>query len=530
VTVNFRRFVEDFTLLFKGNQKSHGVHIPETDTKEGVKSVGKSSVVHEAVTENTVMEHLHGRKGLGIVPIDHNSNVHFAVIDVDEYPSNPAKYQSILRKANVPSVCFRSKSGGLHIFLFFSKQSSALKVQPLLISLLGMLGLPKDTEVFPKQTMLQEGKTGNWINLPYFHAKDTERYAYDDVGKPLSLEDMLNLAEGRKQPVEQLKAAIESAPLAKAPPCLQTMYLNGGAGKGNRNAYLFQCASYLKARYGEDYEEHLHMLNEHLDDPLPYSEINATIIASHNKNEYTYKCGEGFMQECCNKIVCEQREFGKTGDTVTGLDIGQLTKIGMEAPYYEWEINGEALVFDTEEDFLSQKRFRTLCMKKLNVYPKILKNSKWDKIISSAFVNIAHKAVYDDLSAETLWTSTVEKFCAIRKTNKFNDVVNGGVYIDENRVLFRGIDLISYMSEIRMLAGFTPAEHNRLLMKELDAPSKTVSIQGFRCRVRILTLSQLNRKGLFKGLGRLIMKEKDEEVQEDALEPIDYLEEHKDKY
>ena len=46
------------------------------------------------------------------------------------------------------------------------------------------------SEVFPKQTELKsQDDTGNFLNLPYFNCSQTTRYAFNDNGEAVTLEN-----------------------------------------------------------------------------------------------------------------------------------------------------------------------------------------------------------------------------------------------------------------------------------------------------------------------------------------------------
>jgi len=55
----------------------------------------------------------------------------------------------------------RSKSGGLHLYLFFLEALPAELVDAKLKQFVTWLGLSKETERFPKQTHLEPEDTGN---------------------------------------------------------------------------------------------------------------------------------------------------------------------------------------------------------------------------------------------------------------------------------------------------------------------------------------------------------------------------------
>lgn len=519
-------FASEMLMLFKGNQMSHGVHIPEKETTDGKKAPGKSLVVHEEVGVDKMQMHLHGRQGLGIVPIDHSNKVNFAVIDIDTYPVNPKKYIAILRAAGVPAICFRSKSGGLHIYVFFSDSPDASAIRPSLLVVVGMLGLPKTVEVFPKQTMLAEGKTGNWINLPYFNYKDTERYAYSSDAEPLSLEDAIMVIKGVRQPYKQFIASVQNAPFAQAPPCLQTMLLNGGAGEGERNHYLFNCAGYLKSKYKEAYEDKLHNVNKDMQDSLPYSELNKTIISSHNKSNYAYNCKSPVLSQYCDKELCSEREYGITSESVTSINFGQLTVYKEFDERYEWEVNGETLKFENAKELESQARFRTLCLQKLRLPQHRMKDDKWIEVLKTAMDNIVEVSPeYDEISEDALWVDKVEEYCRNKITHNLAEVGNGMVYSGEGKLIFKATPLIEFLYEVGRFRDYSVTGHRDRIKLILGGRYKNITRKVFKGKVVELSVPMLTEKRIFTNVLKKLNR-----VPKEDKSPIQYLSDHKEAF
>jgi hypothetical protein len=98
------------------------------------------------------------------VPITEDGTCQWGSIDVDSYDDNPTLIASATEAGLVPC---RSKSGGLHLFLFLAEAMAAAEVQAALAALRDRLDLPESTELFPKQTTLGEGDHGNWLCMPY---------------------------------------------------------------------------------------------------------------------------------------------------------------------------------------------------------------------------------------------------------------------------------------------------------------------------------------------------------------------------
>ena len=63
------------------------------------------------------------------------------------------------------------------------------------------------SEIFPKQTeiLVERGDTGNFLNLPYYNNTKGLRYAFDDNGNALTLEQFYMRMINIVAPEEMLK-------------------------------------------------------------------------------------------------------------------------------------------------------------------------------------------------------------------------------------------------------------------------------------------------------------------------------------
>ena len=89
------------------------------DDERGKKQA-KYITVHEPVTSEIWKQHLEGQTRIGLRP-DIEDKCQWACIDVD--PANykdysEKKYVDIIKNYSLPFVPVKSKSGGLHIFIF----------------------------------------------------------------------------------------------------------------------------------------------------------------------------------------------------------------------------------------------------------------------------------------------------------------------------------------------------------------------------------------------------------------------------
>lgn len=187
--------LQRFMLRFYSYDKAHG-QFQINATREDGKQEGRAFTVNEPVSEDNVLNHIGGRgTGLGLVPLLEDNTCRWACIDIDEIGIDLCELEKRLYEHGLPLTVFRSKSGGAHLMVFMNVSVKADRVKKAMNKWADQLGF-SGVEVFPKQTFRKDGQTGNWLNMPYYKASDTSRYALLN-GKPLSLADCLNLLDQR---------------------------------------------------------------------------------------------------------------------------------------------------------------------------------------------------------------------------------------------------------------------------------------------------------------------------------------------
>lgn len=488
-----RQYVEDFASLFSGNKNSYGVFVPDKgETTDGEKVKGKSYTKTEPFVDTLYLKHLHGEQGLGVVPITKEGKVSFAAIDVDVYPLNPVKYLIMLQKAKLPFVGFSSKSKGLHLYCFFNPPEKAADVVKLMDRVRELLGLPKNTEIFPKQTQLGSAQSGNWINLPYFNAEKTVRYAYSVDGGALPLPTAINHCMQIRTTVKDLKSTLNNVPMAEAPPCLQTMFLEGGAEEGERNAFMLNCGVYLKARFGEAFADNLHLLNNNTLEPLDYIELDTTVIASLNKRDYNYACKSPLLKGYCNKTECGSRKYGVGGQYVSDFEFGQLTrwKGEDEDEYYIWDVNATQFTLFGIQDLIKQDRFRALCGSKLNHIPNRLKEPVWLNIVNKALSNVIEEedSTSAGLSDKAHWVEKVCEFLSTRQAIRREQLLDNLVYLTNGKLYFKNAVLQEYLIKLGTLNHVTKQQHMKFL-KDFGVKYGTLRLDGKVMKFNYIILS-----------------------------------------
>lgn len=400
--------IQQFFLLFKGNTSFYNRNSLPKERPEGGKFKTNIVTVKEKLTKDIVAEHLEGIQGIGFCPITNDNKVSCVVLDVDCYDNRLEKVLDIIREYDFPFIPFRSKSGGLHCYVFFSKAVSAHSARALLedfikiFSLEDIFGKGK-VEIFPKQETLKADGAGSCICLPYFNADNTYNGMIDCFGNEIEFKEALSFIPKHMTTVEAFKERLENLPYNDCPPCLQKMLLSHLVGDedSGRNNFLFSFAVYCKKKYGADFEDYVKGVNNDFSSPL---EENAVIqlCESVRNNEYYYKCKE--LSSYCNKGVCRKREYGlgtndKGKSHFTGVEFGTLTRVMTSEPYYKWQLRikgnetWKECIFKNEGYLLDQKNFQQVCLRYLNYAPMQVSTNDWNNTLNLYLPQIQEEEV-----------------------------------------------------------------------------------------------------------------------------------------
>lgn len=390
-----------FTQLFKGKSNTYVRNeLPKEKPELGQKIKTKITNNEGKVDKELLSHHLDGDFGVGICPVNAEGKCYFGVLDIDYYKSKIKRVLHFIKEYQLPLLPFRSKSGGLHVYLMLTKSVSAKTMRDTLnaisyyFSLDTIYGKGK-VEVFPKQEKA-EG-FGSSVTLPYFNFENPYTYLLDLDGNPVEFKEALDYIQHHFTTIEAVKEALEHLPYSDAPPCIQRILLSeevGGEDTG-RNNFLFSFAVYAKKKYGAGFEDYVNQINEHFEVPLESAIVEQT-CKSVKDNEYIYKCKDIPCNGFCNKTECRKREFGLGRDKghFTGVDYGQLYRYMTAEPYYIWKLrlqgqeNWKDVIFKDEGYLLDQKNFAKMCVRFLNQAPMQVSNNDWYAILNSVLPNI----------------------------------------------------------------------------------------------------------------------------------------------
>ena len=395
-----------FTQLFKGKSNTYVRNeLPKEKPELGQKIKTKITNNEGKVDKELLSHHLDGDFGVGICPVNAEGKCYFGVLDIDYYKSKIKRVLHFIKEYQLPLLPFRSKSGGLHVYLMLTKSVSAKTMRDTLnaisyyFSLDTIYGKGK-VEVFPKQEKA-EG-FGSSVTLPYFNFENPYTYLLDLDGNPVEFKEALDYIQHHFTTIEAVKEALEHLPYSDAPPCIQRILLSeevGGEDTG-RNNFLFSFAVYAKKKYGAGFEDYVNQINEHFEVPLESAIVEQT-CKSVKDNEYIYKCKDIPCNGFCNKTECRKREFGLGRDKGHFMDIefGQLFRYMTAEPYYIWKLRLQGqeqwkdVIFKDEGYLLDQKNFAKMCIRYLNKAPYQVSNNDWNQTLNTILPNIVEVEV-----------------------------------------------------------------------------------------------------------------------------------------
>lgn len=394
---------QQFSMLFMGKNNSYVKNeLPKTAPEPGQKIKTKITQNEGKVDKELISQHLDGLFGVGVCPVNTEGKVHFAVLDIDCYDKRLEKMLYFIKEYSLPLVPFRSKSGGLHVYLFFTKSVSARNAIEVLRSIVSTFSLNDiygkgKVEIFPKQETVKENGFGSCVTLPYFNSDNPYTYMLDLEGSKIDFKDALVLIPKRFTTLENVKEALENLPYSDAPPCIQSLLISGliGSDDSGRNNFLFSFAIYAKKKYGTGFETYVHEVNDGFSCPLEDSVVDQ-ICSSVSNNEYYYRCKEVPCSDFCNKVLCKRKEYGigKDKGHFTGIEYGELRRYLTAEPYYEWDLRlhgqeqWKKVIFKDEGYLLDQRNFQKACVRYLNNAPFQVSNNDWYSVLNSVLPNI----------------------------------------------------------------------------------------------------------------------------------------------
>lgn len=440
--------------LFEGNVNAYGQFKEEggelrDDGKVKGKGITKKDKVHPILWD----EHLNGISRLGIVPINEDSKCKFGAIDIDDYDVDKELINIKIVRHKLPLVMFRSKSGGVHLYIFTRDFIQATVMQAKLKELAAFLG-HGNAEIFPKQTKIlkERGDVGQWINMPYFDMNKSTTFAIrSEDNQQLSLHMFMEYVTEKfveEKDLKEISTEVKEV-LKGGPPCLQILCAQGFA-PGTRNNGLFNLGVYAKKVDPDKWTTYLEELNQkYMSPPLSPKEV-LTTISGLQKKDYNYSCKKEPICAHCNLSLCRTKKFGV--GVSSGLPtMNTLTKLDTQPPIWFVDVDDQRLQLTTEE-LQNPRLFQNKCLGSLSIMPIIPKQVEWAFIVQQLLENATVVKVPSETTIIGRLMSHLEDFCLTRGQDEKPDVLMRGlVWNHDGFHYFRFTDFLLFLERKRFV-------------------------------------------------------------------------------
>ena len=449
--------------LFAGHGGAHGTHgapvLNEAKGKWEIKSTART--IHDPVSLDLWKRHLCGTRPLGVVSIREDSTCLWGSIDVDQYGDafDPIAIVRQVSEARLPLIPCRSKSGGLHLFLFVLDPVPAALMMETLKRIADQLGLA-GSEIFPKQSSIDadRGDLGNWMVMPYFgdtfDGRLKEQVGLTKDGREMSLTTFLHVAEKARASEQELPGiAVAPKPrrrraaadadatdvLAGCPACLRSL-AEAGVPEGMRNQALFNLGVHARKSHPATWQNMIAEFNHaFFRPPLSLDEVNA-IVKSVGKNGYDYAIDNGTM---CGKGKCTQGCF--RGDLPWKIDRIVQVKNSDPVRWHVW-VDGTEIRNLPTPAIMDQGRFRTAVMEMTHRYLVTITKPQWEGM--NAAITIEEIEEMEDTGAEAAFAFILNDYLTNRQAGiRWEDLLGNKPFLsdDDGRYYFTMRGLMRYL-------------------------------------------------------------------------------------
>ena len=453
-----------FIEIFAGLKRNYGYcniknGFKDPDTGKIKFKPGDYGWSQNAISDKDYIDHLQGRKSIGIQPCDDNGMEEFGAIDIDpDYKNfNLRKYLKTIVEKKLPIIPVKSKSGGLHLYVFLKEKTKATVIRNFLDKLLFILELESNTEIFPKQTELGQTEdgipiNGNFINLPYYNKMERVAVNPHD-GVEFTLEQFLKVVDANIKTASELEEFANSLvrdeltggaeEFIDGPPCLQALTKNKLSD--GRDRFLYNYMVFAKKKYADDWEKQVilaarnyFVYSQEWDDRKVELKIKAW-----RKDTKGHTCSEDPIVNHFIKSVCVKRKFGVASDKKKNWPmLSNLTQIDYK-PNPEWYFTVEKPGGETVQvhanhvnKLRDQRELKGVLMEQAHIVPPTIKNSDFFEIQTALFSKVDLIKPAEGTSQEEKLHEYLNEYVFQVLANSHTSFKNGATLMDDEHVYF----------------------------------------------------------------------------------------------
>ena len=456
----------DFKKYFTGLERDYGFCNVEKGYKDPTTgkikfNPGDYGWAGKPITEFEYKQHLDGTKSIGIQPCDDHGLARFGAIDIDPkiYKDLDVKYYlDVIQQKELPLIPIKSKSGGLHLYVFTKEPVKALQIKEFLEQVLFLFKLPLKTEIFPKQTKLGTNPNGdringNFINLPYFGGN--ERVALSPTGEEMSLELFLKCIELNKVSGEELKEKQDTfisnelkgggEEFKDGPPCLEILTKEKITMTDYRDRFLYNYMVFAKKKYGDNWKKKVIQAARNyfvFDEDWTDDHVKKK-IKSWDKQTAGHLCNQEPINTVCVKAECVKRKYGIASETrATWPALGNLLKIDHKPePEYYFTVekeDGESVPVHarSKNEIKDQKELRGLLMAQADILPPPLKQMDFYEIQKALLATIDVVQPAPGTSPLDILKKNLEAYVNGAQATNYHSFKSGSPFKDKDYVYF----------------------------------------------------------------------------------------------
>jgi hypothetical protein len=438
---------ERLLAAFEGSKAGYGETTVGAIGRKG-KADAKSFVKRGVMTTDMVQRHIEGKQGVGSIPINTDNTCRFGALDIDVYDLDHKELQKKIRRLKLPLIHCRTKSGGAHLYLFLTEWYEAAVVREHLIEMSIALGF-SGCEIFPKQDSLlaERGDLGNFINMPYFDAEQTTRYAFDQNAEALELEEFLDLVDRSRVSqvdLDALDLAGSKEHFLDGPPCLRILVATGTVGD-MRNNTMFQMGWYARRKYPDNWEQVVEEYNRTFMAPALDSKEMLGIIKQLQKKDYGPTCNIEPFCSVCDKDLCRTKKFGIGGDSEDKAQVGGLTVVLSEPRLFFMVVNGKRVEL-TVDQLHNQSLWQKACLAQISFMPATMKQQDWTSSVNKLLSQATYQEVPRELTITGQFEDLLKSYCnGSAQAYDAAELETGKPWHDDHKVKFKMDGLANFL-------------------------------------------------------------------------------------
>jgi hypothetical protein len=175
----------------------------------------------------------------------------------------------------------------------------------------------------------------------------------------------------------ELKENTIIATFDDGPVCLMNLARNGV--RDLQHNFLFNCTTFLKRKYSDNWEKALEWVNDNVLAPTGDRQKLKELIRTTKNHDYEYQCNDEPLCSHCYVKACRQTRYG-VGQSGNFEGDFWLKIYDCKPQKYEAHMGDTVAVIDTDT-LLNNKSFRKMCLENGYPFPDSMPVKKWDTVV-----------------------------------------------------------------------------------------------------------------------------------------------------